>query len=339
MPRPAPPELASRRALLSAALSAAPGVALGAGLSAGLAGCATTSAEAPPVDSSHPAQGQDSRALFLILHYTGESLADSLRILTQQAVSAHYLVGDQAQPVVYRLVDESRRAWHAGDSAWQGHTMLNASSIGIEIVNPGPRSQPDGSRLAAPYPPAQVNTLIGLVRDIQARHGIRPDRILGHSDIAPQRKLDPGPAFPWRALAEAGLLRWPDAAQLRLHTAVLQRRYPDALPEPAWWQDMLAQVGYSVPRHGQLDSATRQVIAAFQMKYRPARYDGLPDRETAVWLQAVAATGAADTAANLGAGTLPSGASKPGGSAVWQGSAPAQPMPAGGPSDNGGCPP
>ena len=198
-------------------------------------------------------------------------------------------MGDQTPPVIYRLVDESRRAWHAGDSAWQGHTMLNASSIGVEIVNPGLRTLPDGSRAYAPYPPAQIAALIPLLQGIQARHGIRPDRVLGHSDIAPQRKLDPGPAFPWRALADAGLLRWPDAAQISLHSTVLQRRYPDTLPDPAWWQDLLAQVGYSVPRHGRLDSATRNVIAAFQMKMRPTNFDGQPDRETAVWLQALAA--------------------------------------------------
>ena len=297
MPPTDPASGPRRRAVLRAALSA-PAAAvlqaglqsrLGAGLLAGLAGCATPPADAPAIDTGHPAQGQDSRALFLILHYTGESLADSLRILTQQAVSAHYLVGDQTPPVIYRLVDESRRAWHAGDSAWQGHTMLNASSIGVEIVNPGPRTLPDGSRAFAPYPPAQIAALIPLLQGIQARHGIRPDRVLGHSDIAPQRKLDPGPAFPWRALADAGLLRWPDAAQISLHSTVLQRRYPDTLPDPAWWQDLLGQVGYSVPHHGQLDSATRNVIAAFQMKVRPANVDGQPDRETAVWLQALAA--------------------------------------------------
>jgi len=298
----------SRRTLLLRAALGGPAAALltslGAGLVGGLAGCATTSADAPALDTRHPAQGQDSRALFLILHYTGESLADSLRILTQQAVSAHYLVGDQTPPVVYRLVDESRRAWHAGDSAWQGHAMLNASSIGVEIVNPGLHTLPDGSRVFAPYAPAQIAALIPLLQGIQARHGIRPDRILGHSDIAPQRKVDPGPAFPWRALADAGLLRWPDAAQISLHNAVLQRRYPDTLPDPAWWQDRLAQVGYSVPRHGQLDSATRNVIAAFQMKVRPANVDGLPDRETAVWLQAMAAgdPGAAPDAAALRTG-------------------------------------
>jgi N-acetylmuramoyl-L-alanine amidase len=241
-----------------------------------LAGCA-----APAIDTSHPAVGQDSRVLFLVLHYTGENLADSLAILTRQKVSAHYLVGDQTPPRIYRLVDESQRAWHAGDSAWQGHAMLNASAIGIEIVNPGLRTLADGSRGFAPYPQAQVDALIPLIQDIVARHHIAPDRILGHSDIAPQRKVDPGPAFPWRRLADAGLIRWPDAAQV----AVLKAHYGAALPDPAWFQQALARIGYAVSDNGLLDAPTRQVLAVFQMKYRTALHDGAPDAETAALLQ------------------------------------------------------
>ena len=241
-----------------------------------LAGCA-----APTPDTRYRAAGQDSRVLFLILHFTGESLADSLRILTEQNVSAHYLVTDESPPRIYRLVDETQRAWHAGDSAWQGHAMLNAGSIGIEIVNPGPLTLADGSRGYAPYPAAQIDALIPLIQDIVARHHIAPQRILGHSDVAPQRKLDPGPAFPWRRLADAGLIRWPDAAQV----ALLQDHYTTALPDPAWFQQALARIGYSVSDNGALDTATRRVIAAFQMKYRPARHDGTPDAETAALLQ------------------------------------------------------
>ncbi len=241
-----------------------------------LAGCA-----APRLDTRHAAIAQDSRVLFVVLHFTGEPLAESLNILTRQQVSAHYLVSDETPPVVYRLVDEERRAWHAGDSAWQGHAMLNASSIGIEIVNPGPLTLADGSRGFAPYPPAQIDALITLLQGIGARHAIAPGRILGHSDIAPQRKIDPGPAFPWRRLAEAGLIRWPDAAQVTL----LQAHYQAVLPDPAWFQQALARIGYAIPGHGELDPATRRVIAAFQMKYRPARHDGTPDAETAALLQ------------------------------------------------------
>lgn len=245
-----------------------------------LAGCTT-----PPgtlvVDSRYSAQGQDSRVQYLVLHYTGAPFDVSLRALTQQDVSAHYLVSDDNPPVVYRLVDEQRRAWHAGLSQWQGAAMLNASSIGIEVVNPGPQTAADGTVSHPPYPPAQTALLLRLVRDIVTRHQIRPERVLGHSDIAPQRKIDPGPAFPWPALAAAGLVAWPEPSRVAAH----QLRYEASLPELIWFQRTLAAIGYAVPEHGQLDGPTRRVIAAFQMKYRPARFDGEPDAETAALLQ------------------------------------------------------
>ena len=243
-----------------------------------LGGCAT-----PLVDTRYSAQGQDSRVQYLILHYTDEPHDRSLRILTQQKVSAHYLVSDETPPVAYRLVDENRRAWHAGLSFWKGATMLNASSIGIEIVNLGEEKRSDGTREFTPYPPAQMALLLRLVRDIVDRHQIAPDRILGHSDIAPQRKMDPGPLFPWKALADAGLIRWPEADRV----AALQAHYQTALPDIGWFQQQLATLGYQTPESGLLDPPTRRVIAAFQMRYRPLRYDGQPDAETAALLQVI----------------------------------------------------
>ena len=274
VPRAAPPAALRRRA--------GPITVLLASL---LIGCA-----APAVNTNYPAQAQDSRVQWLVLHFTGETLADSLRLLTGPAVSAHYLVSDETPPVVYQLVDENRRAWHAGDSAWRGHSALNASAIGIEIVNPGPLRQADGSIVFAPYPAAQIDVLIPLMRAIMARHGIRGDRILGHSDIAPQRKVDPGPAFPWQRLAAAGLVAWPDAARV----ARLRPRFEAALPSLAWFAQALATVGYSVPASGApqatpdaAEAGIRRVIAAFQMKYRPAQFDGQPDAETAALLQSL----------------------------------------------------
>ena len=232
------------------------------------------------IDTSHPSNNQDSRVLFLVLHFTDEPFADSMRILTTGAVSSHYLVSDEAPPRIYRLVDESRRAWHAGESFWAGNAQLNASSIGIEIVNLGPRPQADGRIAYTPYPREQIEVLIPLVRDIVARHRIAPSRILGHSDIAPQRKVDPGPAFPWQRLADEGLIPWPDAAQVAAQRALFEAGAPDV----AWFQQSLARFGYRVPQTAQLDEPTRRVIAAFQMKYRPARFDGQPDAETAALL-------------------------------------------------------
>lgn len=242
-----------------------------------LSGCAS----GPVIDTRYTAKGQDSRAQFLILHYTQESLPNSVRILTQQQVSAHYLLSDESPPRIYRLVDENRRAWHAGDSFWKGHGMLNAGSIGIEIVNPGPVPGPDGGKVFAPYPPEQIEALVVLVKDIVARHQIPPERILGHSDIAPLRKIDPGASFPWKRLADEGLIPWPDAARVAAQKSIYDVHRPDV----AWFQQALASHGFKVPASGVLDGPTRRVIAAFQMKYRPARHDGEPDAETAAMLQ------------------------------------------------------
>ena len=238
-----------------------------------LAGCAS----GPRLDTTYTSLNHDSRVQFLVIHFTSSDFPSSLKVLTEGPVSSHYLVRDDP-PTVYRLVDESRRAYHAGVSSWKGSTFLNASSIGIEIVNEGLQ---DGSW--RPYPKAQMDVVLELVRDIVRRHGIRPDRVVGHSDIAPQRKVDPGPMFPWRRLAEAGLVQWPDAG------AVSQRRaaFEQSLPDVAWFQRRLAQHGFAVPQHGDLDNETRNVLIAFQMKYRPERFDGTRDAETAAILDAL----------------------------------------------------
>jgi len=242
-----------------------------------LAGCA---AGPPRLDTSYTSANQDSRAQYLVIHFTSEGFESSLETLTRGdgKVSSHYLVRD-TPPTVYQLVDESRRAWHAGESSWKGQTQLNAASIGIEIVNLG-RKGPPGSQEWAEYPPAQMEVVMALVRDIIKRHGIRPDRVVGHSDIAPQRKVDPGPKFPWKRLADEGLIVWPDPADVARRLPAFEAAMPDVL----WFQDRLAKHGFSVARNGELDEATVRVIAAFQMKYRPARYDGEPDAETAAML-------------------------------------------------------
>jgi N-acetylmuramoyl-L-alanine amidase len=252
-----------------------------------VAGCATqapgtgTTPGGVPVVTTHRAQGQDGRVLFLILHYTVADLETSLRVLTLGDVSAHYLISDEDPPRIFRLVDEDRRAWHSGASAWRGHALLNASSIGIEIVHPGVVERPDGSREYPPLPEAQLQALIALARDIVARHGIRPERILGHGEVAPSYKEDPGPAFPWRRLADAGLTPpWPDASRVAARQAI----YEQTLPDVGWFQQALARHGYPTPQTGVLDEATRRVLMNFQMRYRPALHDGMPDAETAALL-------------------------------------------------------
>jgi N-acetylmuramoyl-L-alanine amidase len=248
----------------------------------------------PRIDRSYTSQNQDSRALYIVLHYTVLDWEKSLKVLTTGGqVSAHYLVRDN--PVAsYALVDENRRAWHAGASFWAGNTNLNSASIGIEIVNPGYVDGP-GGRVYAPFPQAQMDEVIALVRDIQKRHQVKPDRIIGHADIAPGRKQDPGPQFPWKQLADAGLVPWPDGPSVIVKTL----EHEVAPRDVGWLQERLARIGYNVSRSGQLDVLTKEVIATFQMKYRPRDISGTPDAETAALIE-VASTPSAMRVAGAG---------------------------------------
>lgn len=243
-----------------------------------LSACTTT--PAPHIDHSLTARGQSPRVKFIIIHYTVSNLPRSIQILTQQEVSSHYLLTDTATPKFYALVDESRQANHAGVSNWKTYTQLNVSSIGIEIVNPGYTDSPEG-RIWYPFPQAQIDELIPLLKDIVARYNISPENILGHNEIAPQRKQDPGPLFPWRQLADAGLIVWPDANRVAEQRLIFEQQVPDAV----WFQKKLAQHGYATPQTGVFDEATRNVLIAFQMKYRNTRFDGMPDGETAALLE------------------------------------------------------
>jgi N-acetylmuramoyl-L-alanine amidase len=245
-----------------------------------LAGCAG----GPPVDHRYAAVSQDSRVRYLILHDTAADFPQALAILTRGSVSSHYLIADQPA-AIFQLVDESRRAYHAGVSAWKNDTQLNSSSIGIELVNPGYQDTPQG-RVYFAYPSEQITLLIALLKQIVARHQIGPDHILAHNDIAPQRKSDPGPMFPWQRLAQAGLIRWPDA------TLVAQRQqlFEQHLPDSAWFRRKLVQHGYVLPCCPQSEAALRQVLVAFQMKYRPSRFDGIQDAETAALLDVLTST-------------------------------------------------
>lgn len=252
-----------------------------------LAGCASppTTEGGVALAGIRPAVGQDSRVLFLVLHYTVADFPLSMKILTEQQVSAHYLLSDEQPPRIYRLVDEQRRAWHSGASAWKDNARLNSSSIGIEIVHPGiRRGTPDGPAALRQYEPfdaQQIDVLIPLIKDIVQRHGILPERILGHGEVAPAYKEDPGPTFPWQRLADAGITPpWPDAARVAAQRAVFEAAAPDA----AWVQAALAQHGYATPRSGAFDTPTERVLMNFQMRYRPANYSGQIDAETAALL-------------------------------------------------------
>jgi len=232
-------------------------------------------------DDSYQSLGHDSRVQFIVLHYTSSDLPRSLHLLSGNEVSSHYLIAEQPA-TIYRLVDENRRAWHAGNSQWNGRTWLNSSSIGIEMVNQGYTDTAAG-RVWQPWSEPQIDALVRLLKDIMQRHALTADSVVGHSDIAPQRKVDPGPAFPWQRLAQEGLIRWPEPQAVASHLSV----FTEQLPSITWFQEQLGKVGYAVPMHGELDEATRNVVAAFQMKYRPRLYDGEPDAQTAAMLLAL----------------------------------------------------
>lgn len=232
------------------------------------------------VDTRQAALGARPRIKVLVIHYTAEDFPRSLATLTDREVSVHYLIPDRpplkrGQPLIWQLVPEQQLAWHAGPSFWRGATRINDTSIGIELVNAGPLHQLVAP-VWTPFTAQQIAVLQPLMRDIVRRYNIRPENIVGHSDIAPQRKQDPGPLFPWAMLAQQGLGAWPDAQRVGYW---LKGRDP-AQPVPVEdLLDVLARYGYEVTP-GMSAQQQRKVIAAFQMHFRPSDYRGLADAQT-----------------------------------------------------------
>ncbi len=253
-----------------------------------LAGCTSQNTGGPyRLDESLKANGKNSRIDIIVLHYTASTKPSALLTLTNREVSAHYVVSDDSKPVVYKLVDENLSAWHAGESSWYGRTFVNPRSIGIEIVHPGWARNVSGE-LGPLFPAAQIDAVIALTREVAKRHGVAPENIVGHSDVAPLRKQDPGPAFPWKKLAQAGVGRWFDEAAAAKYQAEYVRNGP---PDAGWFQKQLKRVGYSVPESNYFDANTLHTIAAFQMHYRPELVNSKPDAQTAARLRALPTNG------------------------------------------------
>ena len=205
----------------------------------------------------------------IVLHYTGMPEAErALRWLCdpESAVSCHYFVFEDGR--IAQLVDEERRAWHAGTSFWAGETDINSRSIGIEISNPGHEFG------YVPFPDVQVDAVIALCRDILTRHVIPPPRILAHCDVAPLRKADPGELFPWDRLHRAGIGTWlsPEAAD---RGPVLQIGDAGAAVEDL--KRRLNAYGYGVEPGPEFTAQTAAVVTAFQRHFRPAQVDGVAD--------------------------------------------------------------
>ena len=221
----------------------------------------------------------DKGVRIILLHYTGMEdgpCAENWLCNDESEVSSHYIVHEDGR--VVQMVRESDRAWHAGASCWEGEADINSVSVGIEIVNSG---HPAG---LPPFPDAQIEAVIRLCRHIQDRHGVAQHRILAHSDVAPGRKCDPGEAFPWERLAEAGLGL---AAGAPDGPSPASLAPGDSGKDVEELQSMLSLFGYHVDINGNYDERTRIVVEAFQRHYRRMKVDGVADGETQAILSAL----------------------------------------------------
>ena len=239
--------------------------------------CGLVSAVRPAVniEQRRPGLAPD----ILLMHYTGfDTGENAIRWLeiADSKVSCHYVVDTDGS--ITQMVPEHLRAWHAGQSVWHGVTDINSCSIGIEIQNPGhDRGYPD-------FPEAQMDAVIALSKDVVARHGIQPKRVLAHSDIAPHRKIDPGEKFDWALLAERGIGHWVPPAPISSDLT------PVAACDVADIQRQLQTYGYGLEITGDMDERTALVVKAFQRHFRPARVDGIIDHSTAETLGRLLAT-------------------------------------------------
>jgi N-acetyl-anhydromuramyl-L-alanine amidase AmpD len=249
-------------------------------------------------------ENYDSRVRYLIIHYTSENFAESLRLLTQRTdrpVSAHYLIPESNDLTytknnlhIYQLVDENNRAWHAGLSYWGGERGLNDNSIGIEIVNASGCDKSinqldrfedlQASCNFKEFDGDQIDLVVNLLQAIIERHpDIKPNNIVGHSDIAPDRKIDPGPLFPWFKLYERGFGAWYEASDYEYFL----NRFNTELPSIMKLQEALANYGYEIEATGVEDKQSKNAVRAFQLHFRPNKYDGLFDLESAAIIYAL----------------------------------------------------
>jgi len=232
-----------------------------------------------PIDA--PSPNFDARAAppdMIVLHYTGMPTGEGAlaRLRDPEAkVSAHYMVEEDGR--VFALVPEERRAWHAGRSFWKGVTDVNAASIGVEIVNPGHEF---GYR---PFPDAQIAAVIELLSDVRSRWTIPDARIVGHADVAPDRKEDPGELFPWKRLAQAGHGLWAEPAAAPGGPLAEGEEGAGVFALQAG----LTRLGYDLPPSGKYDDATAAVVRAFQRHWVQSRFDGVADGDTRARLVAL----------------------------------------------------
>ena len=233
---------------------------------------------------NHDERKQGRAPDLILLHYTGMPTGEAAlqRLCAPDSkVSSHYVVFEDGR--IVQCVPEELRAWHAGVSSWAGETDINSCSIGIEIVNPGHEFG------YSDFPLRQIAAVISLCKSIITRRGpISAERILGHSDVAPARKQDPGEKFPWDLLSESGIGHWVRPAQLNLDGAAIKPGERSELVTRL--QRALRGYGYGIEETGSYDEPTFEVVTAFQRHFRQARVDGLADASTMLTLRALLET-------------------------------------------------
>ena len=271
-------------------------IALALCLTLPLFGCVSTTAPRYTIDSdTYQATGKSERIKTIVLHYTVSDNDRSIKTLTTGNVSAHYLILNTDDDKIYNLVPESERAWHAGDGGFAGRTILNDTSIGIEIVNAGIQPQyrnalKNGAMDYHPYEhyvafdELQIKKVAQLVQDLALRYDISPKNIIGHADMAPSRKIDPGAKFPWQRLYEQyGIGAWYDAFDKQFF--MNQKEFDTAtIPEI---KQAFRRYGYQINDSDEWDKASRDVIYAFQLHFRPQQPTGKMDIETYAILKAL----------------------------------------------------
>ena len=273
-------------------------LALVCGVTLPLIGCVSTPTTEPRyvIDSqTYQATGKSERIKSIVLHYTVSDNARSIKTLTKGQVSAHYLILDHDDNKIYNLVPESERAWHAGDGGFAGRTILNDTSIGIEIVNSGIKPEyqnalKNGELNYHPYEhyvefdELQIKKVGQLVQDLAKRYNISPKNIIGHADMAPSRKIDPGAKFPWQRLYfDYGIGAWYDEfdKQFFMHQDAFAAA---TIPEI---KQAFRDYGYQINDSDEWDKASRNVVYAFQLHFRPQQPTGELDLETYAILKAL----------------------------------------------------
>ena len=245
--------------------------------------------------SKYKSNSYNERVRFVILHYTALNDERSITALTKNNVSSHYLVTQEKYDPVYSLVPDTKRAWHAGTSSFDGYKNLNDNSVGIEISNLGYSSASKqkmtnlkegviDTTMFYPYNDAQIFKIGMLLKELTVKYKINPKYILGHSDIAPTRKFDPGPKFPWKHLHDRyGVGAWFEAKDFNLYYS--QNTFESYSVKDL--KDELRKYGYDINATDTWDLPSKKVVSAFQMHFRPRKVDGVFDLETFAIIKAL----------------------------------------------------